>query len=409
MLDNITSSIKKTCLDNSKNINNLIYIIDFLQNLNSELKLNYSHRINNKYYNYSINNLDYLCIYNIIKFLNSDFISIINFAYTSKNFYNELYHFILFSNSIIINNFNKYNTLGFKFSIENSFYTINHLKLLCDNIFNYSIPVPSDHSLINYKSINCTIKLFENIFSKYKITGNIYAISDSVDNNNNILFNFYYNLFKLKYQDDKELYGNNVELYTLFKLFDYSSINYIYYDYKKNNVIDTYLPSKNQYSNNFNLYLNIYKSDNSIRIFKCNFDLFSIFYSIKIKKYQLLIDILNTFEFKKITKKRKLNYDRIKLINNIIYSILNKSVYYSNILSRVLILIALKSLNFILSDNKNKFIVFNNITIPILNNIYYDVNNYFNNFNQIRPNYLNKYLFDQYFDNLIIFNKYIRF
>jgi len=100
MLDNITSSIKKTCLDNSKNINNLIYIIDFLQNLNSELKLNYSHRINNNYYNYSINNLDYLCIYNIIKFLNSDFISIINFAYTSKNFYNELYHFILFSNSI---------------------------------------------------------------------------------------------------------------------------------------------------------------------------------------------------------------------------------------------------------------------------------------------------------------------
>ena len=199
--------------------------------------------INNKFDFINIIDLNDLCIDKIIYFINNDLKSIIDFGNTCKKYKKELFNFIIYSsNSIYI----KLHSKNLKNIIINSYYNIVNLKFI--NKSNLLLPPIKN---ISSKLIENTINIYNNFYRN--------------SSNNFIIYCYYNNIFKIKYNINTKFYYKNYdELDNIMKSFDYSMIKIIYYDVVNNNII------KKENKDCKIKYVHVNKN---IKIFKYNIDL----------------------------------------------------------------------------------------------------------------------------------------
>lgn len=354
------NEIEIIILNNSNNLNNLNNNIIILKKLTNNLKEKYK-IIKNKYNFINIIDLNDLCIDKIIYFINNDLKSIINFGNTCKKYKKELFNFIIYSsNSIYI----KLHSKNLKNIIINSYYNIVNLKFI--NKSNLLLPPIKN---ISSKLIENTINIYNNFYRN--------------SSNNFIIYCYYNNIFKIKYNINTKFYYKNYnELDNIMKSFDYSMIKIIYYDVVNNNII------KKENKDCKIKYVHVNKN---IKIFKYNIDLFIIYKLIKLKKYKLLIENIDNIVFNNIN----FNYLRIFLHN-----ILNIYKNYNDnlLLKTILILIYLKFNVFILKNNN---INFNKNYINIIKITKKYIITFYNNTNfELKPKYLYNYINENYKYNL---------
>tara|TARA_B000000477_G_scaffold124573_1_gene132766 strand:- start:1819 stop:2838 length:1020 start_codon:yes stop_codon:yes gene_type:complete len=317
----------------------------------------------------NITNLDELCIYNIIYFINNDFETIVNFANTCKEYRNNLSFYILSFNSIYITTYT-----NFENAIRKSYYDISDLKFINNNKSNNTIPIPCYNNISN-KSIEFTIDIYNHFFR--------------INNcNNGTIYKYYDKLFDLKFNIDSKynFYKTkyNIELDYFMSFFDYSILKTIKYD---NNCVIDYDFKSYQYG-----IQNYTKKFKNYRITNSNFNLYCIFRIIKTKKYNMLIQNINNIVFWQSSPYRLTD---IVLGQIQIYIINDKINANDKLLRTIIILIYLKYIIAITKVKSKNDII--NIMRGKPIKIYNLFNDYYKNLNyEFKPKYLNKYINQEY-------------
>lgn len=325
--------------------------------------------IKNSCLNYSenITNLDQLCIYNIISFINDDFETIVNFANTRKEYRNELTLYIISLNSIYIKTYN-----NFKNSIHASYYNISDLKFINNNKSNNLLPLPK-YSNINNNSIEFTIDVYNHFFRNNNLNNGIYNYYDKLFN---LKFNINFKSNNFKHTN----YSNELDI--LFSIFDYSSLKTIKYD---NNCVIDYDFKTYQYG-----IQNYVKKFKNCRIITSNFNLYCIFRIIKTKKNNMLIQNINNIVFRELPTRISV-FALLKIQMYIINNINADDI----LLRTIIILIYLKYIIFITKGKSKNYIIYITKKKPI--KIYNLFNDYYKNLDyEFKPKYINKYINEEY-------------
>ena len=131
----------------------------------------------------SLKDFDILALQHISIYLNN-LENIINLALTCKDYYNELENLLLNSNATLIKSFNKFNKISFKYAIKNSYYNYSNLKYYFNT---YKIPIPISSDDITYTKVKNTEIIYNHFFYKHN------------NNSDELLYKYYYELFKIKY------------------------------------------------------------------------------------------------------------------------------------------------------------------------------------------------------------------
>tara|TARA_Y100000389_G_C17447404_1_gene512460 strand:- start:454 stop:1629 length:1176 start_codon:yes stop_codon:yes gene_type:complete len=362
---------------NKLDINKQKNTIDLIKKIIINIETKYNNRI--KYrnlYNISLLNFDILLMNYIIGYV-CDLDKIVNLSLTCKVFYNELKYFLINSRSIINHIFSTTNNCLFTNYFENSYYNILNLKYFFNT---KKIPLPNNNDKITYLNINNTLIIYYHYFFD-----NFLFKTHVID--------FYFNLTKLLYPEytinnDISIKNNFFNISYLFCLFKgtYVCYNPDYYYYYTNDI------SNDLFSCNLTSYL--YYSD--AKVFKNEFDIYKILIFIKYKKFNDLIELIESLEL--------IYYNYIPYLN---------LKYYNNMISNAKVLLE--------SNTYNKFIkitflsfyleYFNNI-LHIVSDDYYeyilddikevtiDISNYYFNLKELRPRYFQTYIEERYFNLL---------
>jgi len=324
----------------------------------------------------SIKDFDILALQHISIYLNN-LENIINLALTCKDYYNELENLLLNSNATLIKSFNKFNKISFKYAIKNSYYNYSNLKYYFNT---YKIPIPISSDDITYTKVKNTEIIYNHFFYRHN------------NNSDELLYKYYYELFKIKYGYKIISKIPNDKYFELKKYID------VYFDYYKYILYNSNITNYKEV--NTPLFNDDGKYSSNVINYRYNYiishlELYSLNIFLNEKKYDCVIQILENLEFK-YTNRIGIN-ELFKKIKNIIdiecYS--NTTIYTK--LTMMFILIhymneIYKKLNNFCKPKKKHY--YNCIIdiIELIKKYYYHDSNFKDGYDRCKPKYFFDYM-----------------
>ena len=324
----------------------------------------------------SIKDFDILALQHISIYLNN-LENIINLALTCKDYYNELENLLLNSNATLIKSFNKFNKISFKYAIKNSYYNYSNLKYYFNT---YKIPIPISSDDITYTKVKNTEIIYNHFFYKHN------------NNSDELLYKYYYELFKIKYGYKIISKIPNDKYFELKKYID------VYFDYYKYILYNSNITNYKEV--NTPLFNDDGKYTSNVINYRYNYiishlELYSLNIFLNEKKYDCVIQILENLEFK-YTNRIGIN-ELFKKIKNIIdiecYS--NTTIYTKLTMMFILIHymneIYKKLHNFCKPKKKHYYNCIIDI-IELIKKYYYHDSNFKDGYDRCKPKYFFDYM-----------------
>jgi len=324
----------------------------------------------------SIKDFDILALQHISIYLNN-LENIINLALTCKDYYNELENLLLNSNATLIKSFNKFNKISFKYAIKNSYYNYSNLKYYFNT---YKIPIPISSDDITYTKVKNTEIIYNHFFYRHN------------NNSDELLYKYYYELFKIKYGYKIISKIPNDKYFELKKYID------VYFDYYKYILYNSNITNYKEV--NTPLFNDDGKYTSNVINYRYNYiishlELYSLNIFLNEKKYDCVIQILENLEFK-YTNRIGIN-ELFKKIKNIIdiecYS--NTTIYTKLTMMFILIHymneIYKKLHNFCKPKKKHYYNCIIDI-IELIKKYYYHDSNFKDGYDRCKPKYFFDYM-----------------
>jgi len=324
----------------------------------------------------SIKDFDILALQHISIYLNN-LENIINLALTCKDYYNELENLLLNSNATLIKSFNKFNKISFKYAIKNSYYNYSNLKYYFNT---YKIPIPISSDDITYTKVKNTEIIYNHFFYRHN------------NNSDELLYKYYYELFKIKYGYKIISKIPNDKYFELKKYID------VYFDYYKYILYNSNITNYKEV--NTPLFNDDGKYSSNVINYRYNYiishlELYSLNIFLNEKKYDCVIQILENLEFK-YTNRIGIN-ELFKKIKNIIdiecYS--NTTIYTKLTMMFILIHymneIYKKLHNFCKPKKKHYYNCIIDI-IELIKKYYYHDSNFKDGYDRCKPKYFFDYM-----------------
>ena len=324
----------------------------------------------------SLKDFDILALQHISIYLNN-LENIINLALTCKDYYNELENLLLNSNATLIKSFNKFNKISFKYAIKNSYYNYSNLKYYFNT---YKIPIPISSDDITYTKVKNTEIIYNHFFYKHN------------NNSDELLYKYYYELFKIKYGYKIISKIPNDKYFELKKYID------VYFDYYKYILYNSNITNYKEV--NTPLFNDDGKYTSNVINYRYNYiishlELYSLNIFLNEKKYDCVIQILENLEFK-YTNRIGIN-ELFKKIKNIIdiecYS--NTTIYTKLTMMFILIHymneIYKKLHNFCKPKKEHYYNCIIDI-IELIKKYYYHDSNFKDGYDRCKPKYFFDYM-----------------
>ena len=324
----------------------------------------------------SLKDFDILALQHISIYLNN-LENIINLALTCKDYYNELENLLLNSNATLIKSFNKFNKISFKYAIKNSYYNYSNLKYYFNT---YKIPIPISSDDITYTKVKNTEIIYNHFFYRHN------------NNSDELLYKYYYELFKIKYGYKIISKIPNDKYFELKKYID------VYFDYYKYILYNSNITNYKEV--NTPLFNDDGKYSSNVINYRYNYiishlELYSLNIFLNEKKYDCVIQILENLEFK-YTNRIGIN-ELFKKIKNIIdiecYS--NTTIYTKLTMMFILIHymneIYKKLHNFCKPKKKHYYNCIIDI-IELIKKYYYHDSNFKDGYDRCKPKYFFDYM-----------------